>query len=90
MTQLYISVKATFDTVYQDDKISKIINNSKNDLLLTAVLRAHKRDISKIKTDLKSKKQQKTTISYQWATETAIKAVTNNYIAAIIELYRCQ
>ena len=42
-----------------------MMNDSKNDLSLTAVLRAHKRDISKIKTDLKSKKQQKTTISHQ-------------------------
>ena len=67
-----------------------MMNNSKNDLSLTAILRAYKRDVSKMKTDLKSKKQWKTTISCQWATETAIKAVTNNYIAAIAELYRCQ
>ena len=34
-----------------------MMNNSKNDLLLIAVLRAHKRDINKIKTDSKLKKQ---------------------------------
>ena len=42
-----------------------MINDSKDGLLLTAVLRAYKRGISEIKTDLKLKKQQKTTISYQ-------------------------
>ena len=41
------------------------MNNSKDNLLLTAVLRAYKRDISKIKTDLKLKKQQETIISHQ-------------------------
>ena len=67
-----------------------MINDSEDSLSLTAVLRAHKRDISKIKTDLKLKKQQETTISCQWATETAIKAVTDNHIAAIAGLHRCQ
>ena len=33
------------------------MNDNKNDLSLTAVSRAHKRGVSKIKTDLKSKKQ---------------------------------
>ena len=40
------------------------MNNSEDGLSLTAVSRAHKRGVSKIKTGSKSKKQQETTISY--------------------------